>query len=118
MGVRATPLKAALTGVELLLARCQMWQETAPSSLKLTDQVSRVAQLAARWRRAELASWRSLLAATAARHAAGASHMLPSVCLCLCKRLRVRVWVAAFACVFVQRVHLQPLEETRMGTWA
>lgn len=72
MPVGRTPLKAALTGLELLLARSQLWQETAPSGLKVTDHLSRVAQLATRWRRAELASWRTLLATSARRHAAGA----------------------------------------------
>eukprot|EP00884_Botryococcus_braunii_P010665 jgi/Botrbrau1/195/Bobra.0022s0175.1 len=75
MPVGHTPLKAALTGLELLLARSQLWQETAPASLKLTEHLSRVTQLAARWRRAELASWRTLLAASARHHAAGAHRM-------------------------------------------
>ncbi|KAK9820997.1 hypothetical protein WJX81_006213, partial [Elliptochloris bilobata] len=67
-----TPLKAALTGLELLLLRAQLWQDTAARHVSLEAQLAPAAALAARWRRLELASWRALLRRTAERAAAGA----------------------------------------------
>lgn len=67
------PLKAALTGLELLLARSQVWQETAASHVSLTPQLERLAALALRWRRLQLSAWRSLIRTLARRHAAGAA---------------------------------------------
>ena len=66
------PLKTALTGLELLLARSQVWQETAAKHVSLAPQLERLAALALRWRRLQLAAWRSLIRTLAARHAAGA----------------------------------------------
>jgi midasin len=66
------PLKQALTGVELLLARAQLWQETAAKHVSIADQLTAVAAVATRWRRLELASWRLLLQRVVAVHAAGA----------------------------------------------
>ncbi|KIY92200.1 hypothetical protein MNEG_15763 [Monoraphidium neglectum] len=68
----AAPLKTALTGLELLLARAQVWEETAAKRVSLKAELSAVAAVATRWRRLELASWRGLLVRAAARHAAGA----------------------------------------------
>lgn len=67
----AAPLKTALTGVELLLARAQLWEESAAKHVSLAPQLASLASLATRWRRLELASWRCLLVKTAERHAAG-----------------------------------------------
>ena len=67
------PLKQALTGLELLLARAQLWEETAAQYVSIKTQLAAVAALATRWRRLELASWRNLLRQVATRHAAGAS---------------------------------------------
>lgn len=66
------PLKTALTGLELLLARSQVWQETAAKHVSLAPQLECLAALALRWRRLQLAAWRSLIRTLAARHAAGA----------------------------------------------
>lgn len=66
-----SPLKAALTGLELLLARAQIWQESAAKHVSLEHQLEGVAGLATRWRRLELASWQNLLTTTRLRHAAG-----------------------------------------------
>ena len=63
------PLKAALTGAELLLSRSQTWEEGASSAVSLKALLSPLAALAMRWRRAELAAWPRALAA-AAREAA------------------------------------------------
>ncbi|EFJ44763.1 hypothetical protein VOLCADRAFT_121252, partial [Volvox carteri f. nagariensis] len=67
-----SPLKAALTGLELLLSRAQLWEETAASFVSLKPQLAPLAALATRWRRLELNSWKGLLRRVAARHTAGA----------------------------------------------
>ncbi len=64
------PLKAALTGVELLLSRAQTWEEGAASHVSLAAQLQLCAQLARRWRAAELSSWPRALAAAARAAAA------------------------------------------------
>ena len=66
-----SPLKAALTGLELVLARAQIWEESAAKHVSLAAQLEAVAGLATRWRRLELAAWRNLLNTTRSRHAAG-----------------------------------------------
>ena len=66
-----SPLKAALTGLELLLARAQIWEESAAKHVSLGAELEGVAALATRWRRLELAAWRNLLNTTRSRHAAG-----------------------------------------------
>lgn len=66
-----SPLKAALTGLELVLARAQIWEESAAKHVSLEAQLQGVAALATRWRRLELAAWRNLLKTTQQRHAAG-----------------------------------------------
>ena len=66
------PLKAALTGLELLVARAQLWQTTAAKHVSLDPQLQAVTALAGRWRRLELASWRRLLERTVDSYAAGA----------------------------------------------
>ncbi len=69
-----SPLKAALTGLELLLARAQVWEESAAKHVSLAKQLEAVAALATRWRKLELAAWHNLLNTTRSRHAAGWSH--------------------------------------------
>jgi len=66
-----SPLKAALTGLELLVARAQLWQTTAAKHVSLDPQLQAVTALAGRWRRLELASWRRLLARTIDSYAKG-----------------------------------------------
>ncbi len=74
------PLKAALTGLELLVARAQLWQTTAAKHVSLDSQLQAVTALAGRWRRLELASWRRLLERTVGAYAAGAGscQLLPT----------------------------------------
>ena len=67
-----SPLKAALTGLELLVARAQLWQTTAAKHVSLDPQLRAITALAGRWRRLELASWRRLLSRTIDAYAAGA----------------------------------------------
>lgn len=69
-----SPLKAALTGLELLLARAQVWEESAAKHVSLARELEAVAALATRWRKLELAAWHNLLNTTRSRHAAGQSH--------------------------------------------
>lgn len=71
-----SPLKAALTGLELLLARAQLWQETAAKHVSLGAQLEAVASLAGRWRKLELASWRRLLQRTIRHYAEGDPQLL------------------------------------------
>ena len=61
-----------MTGVELLLARAQLWQTTAAQHVSLQEQLHPLSALAARWRRLELHAWHGLLDDARARHAAGA----------------------------------------------
>lgn len=49
-----------------------MWEETAAQFVSLKAQLGPLAALAARWRRLELSSWKSLLRRVAHKHAAGA----------------------------------------------
>ena len=66
------PLKAALTGVELLLSRAQTWEDGASSQVSLAPLLAACAQLAQRWRAADLAAWpRALVSCT--RRAASAA---------------------------------------------
>lgn len=67
----AAPLKTALTGLELLLARARLWEDTAAAHVSLAAVLRPAAALAARWRSLELASWRNLLDATIRRFAHG-----------------------------------------------
>ena len=98
-----SPLKAALTGVELLVARAQLWQTTAAKHVSLDPQLQAVTALAGRWRRLELASWRRLLARTVDAYAAGASRFsllhasCPESCGLLCSR-RLSVDAAQSTC--------------------
>jgi midasin len=64
-------LKAALSGLELLLARAQLWEETAASHVSLAAVLRPVTGLAGRWRKLELASWHGLLDRTVASFAEG-----------------------------------------------
>lgn len=61
--------------VSLTILRCprlQVWEETAAKHVKITEQLSAVAAVATRWRRLELASWRTLLQRVVSKHQAGA----------------------------------------------
>ena len=65
--------------MELLLARAQLWEESAAKHVSMAPQLASLAGLATRWRRLELASWRCLLLKTAERHAAGLHAPRPSL---------------------------------------
>ena len=68
----SAPFKQIITGTGLLLARAQVWEETAAKHVSLREQLDRIAALATRWHRLELASWGTVLDRTVQRHAEGA----------------------------------------------
>ncbi|MCO5604407.1 hypothetical protein L7F22_058572 [Adiantum nelumboides] len=55
------PLVKALTGVEQLLSKAQLWEENAPKNLSLQDVLSPLQYLVAKWRKFELEYWEVLL---------------------------------------------------------
>jgi len=67
-----SPLKAILTGLELLLSQAQVWEESAAKHVSLAPLLGQVAALAQRWRKLELESWEHMLDTAARKHANGA----------------------------------------------
>lgn len=57
----AAPLKAIMTGVELLLGRAQQWEVTAAKHVSLAAPLDTLLSLVGRWRKLELEGWRSLM---------------------------------------------------------
>ena len=51
----------ALTGLELLLLRAQLWRDSAARHVSLDAPPTPLAVLAGHWRRLELAAWHALL---------------------------------------------------------
>ena len=66
------PVKTFLTGLELLLARAQTWEQSASTETSLLDELTAMANVAMRWRRRELHAWSRLLERCSERHAARA----------------------------------------------
>lgn len=66
------PLKEAMVGLELLLARAQVWEESAARHVSIAEPLRSVAALATRWRRMELDSWESALETACEKHASAA----------------------------------------------
>ena len=66
------PVKTFLTGLELLLARAQTWEQSASSETSLIDELTAIANVAMRWRRRELHAWSRLLERCSERHSARA----------------------------------------------
>ena len=66
-----SPLAGVMAGLELLLARSQLWQERAARHVSIERQLERLAALALRWRRMQLHAWRHTIQKLKARHAAG-----------------------------------------------
>jgi len=67
-----SPFAEVMTGLELLLARSQLWQESAAKHVSIAPQLERLAALALRWRRMQLHAWRHTIYKLKTRHAAGA----------------------------------------------
>ena len=61
---QAAPLSQLTTGLELLLAAGQQWQQAAHSGVSLQPELDTMSEMVLRWRRMELTGWRSLLAAS------------------------------------------------------
>ncbi|MCO5587040.1 hypothetical protein L7F22_040985 [Adiantum nelumboides] len=55
------PLVKALTGVEQLLSKAQLWEDNAPKNLSLQDVLLPLQYLVAKWRKFELEYWEVLL---------------------------------------------------------
>ena len=66
-----SPLAAVLAGLELLLARSQLWQDSAAAHVSIAAQLERLSALALRWRRMQLHAWRATIHKLKQRHAAG-----------------------------------------------
>lgn len=60
----SSPLKTLLTGLELLLSKAQLWEETAAKHVSLGEFLKDIGALGTRWRRLELESWKGLLSRT------------------------------------------------------
>ena len=73
-----SPLAGVMAGLELLLARSQLWQESAARHVSIERQLEHLAALALRWRRMQLHAWRHTIHKLKARHAAGMSS--PPLC--------------------------------------
>lgn len=67
----ALPLKAAIGGVELLIDRAQLWEQSAAKHVSIAPHLEPLLAQARRWRKLELASWRSLLERAKRGHALG-----------------------------------------------
>ena len=65
-------VKKMLTGMELLLAKSQIWEDTAASYVSLTAELKQISGLVVRWQRMQLESWKASLERVASRHAEGA----------------------------------------------
>lgn len=62
------PIMKALTGVELLLSKAQIWEETAAKHVSLAREMGELMKLVRRWRKLELESWPALLECTLEKH--------------------------------------------------
>ena len=67
----ATQLKVLMTGLELLLARAQVWEEGAARHVKLAAELDTLSALALRWRKMELQGWSGMLDRLVQRSADG-----------------------------------------------
>lgn len=57
----SSPLKAFSTGIELLLSKAQLWEETAAKHVTLQEQLKVLISLAAEFRKRELNGWKNAL---------------------------------------------------------
>lgn len=66
-----TQLKVLMTGLELLLARAQVWEDGAAKHVKLANELDTLSALALRWRKMELQGWKGMLDRLVRRSADG-----------------------------------------------
>ena len=69
-----------MTGVELLVDRAQLWEQSAAKMVSIASQLAAVEALARRWRKIELSSWQLLLSQALDRHAKGNSEYTAACC--------------------------------------
>ena len=55
-----SPLKAVMTGAELLIDRSQLWEQSAAKHVTIASHIEKLLTLARRWRQFELTAWRLL----------------------------------------------------------
>lgn len=61
----SSPVSRFLTGLEILLAKLQEWEENAHKGVSLADHSQAVTRVIVTWRRLELNVWKEFLANTA-----------------------------------------------------
>ena len=110
------PLKAALTGIELLLARSQPWEEGAANHVSLASLLAPCARLAQRWRALELAAWPRALVASARQAAASANNTWFPLFRLLtaqppAEEAACRTWIRGVAAAIEEYVISSPLGE-------
>ncbi|KAL3690583.1 hypothetical protein R1sor_016892 [Riccia sorocarpa] len=70
-----TAVMKCLTGLELLLAKSQLWEENAAKHVSLSGELSDLYGLVAHWRKMELEGWSSLLEKAEEKHTASANKL-------------------------------------------
>ena len=76
LGFPATsPLMKLVTGIEMVLARCQEWELNAHKGVSLDAEITRLTELVIDWRKLELKCWRTCLDGVEKRSAADASKL-------------------------------------------
>lgn len=65
----------ALTGIELLLSKAQLWEENSAKHVSLAREMSELMKLVRRWRKLELESWPALLECTLDKHEQNAERL-------------------------------------------
>lgn len=57
----SSPLPRFMTGIELLLQKCEDWEKYASSEVSLKSEMDRISDQIVKWRKLELQCWRELL---------------------------------------------------------
>jgi len=69
------PVMKAVTGVELLLAKAQLWEENAANHVSIGKEMNELMRLVRRWRKLELEGWPALLESTQRQHEVNAEKL-------------------------------------------
>lgn len=56
-----SPLPKFMTGIEILLQKCEDWEKFASQAVSIKYQMEKISTLIVKWRRLELESWKQLL---------------------------------------------------------
>ena len=70
-----SPLMKLVTGIEMVLARCQEWEQNAHKGVSLNAEMTSLSELVIDWRKLELKCWRTCLDGIEKRVAADASKL-------------------------------------------